>query len=93
MPSPKHLTVTPENVYQLIERERIGFLATIWHEQGDTLMYSQERILHQFCENFEFDKDNYEYFKSGVASVLLLFEAAQQTLEAEARKLEREKEN
>lgn len=56
-----------------LTNEQMQALATIWFKNAEALKSIQSQTLLDFCERYEFTKDEYDAYKRGVAGVLDVF--------------------
>lgn len=65
--------IEPKNPSEVMKSEHVAQLATVWGRYSEALAELQKVTLIDFCERYEFTKDEYDAYKRGVASVLEFF--------------------
>lgn len=62
--------VQPKKPSDFLPNEQLQALATVWFKNTDAFKTIQNQVLQDFCERYEFTKDEYDAYKRGAASVL-----------------------
>lgn len=75
----KHLTLDPEMVHTITEK--VGVYASFWDNHGVDLKNVSSELLKKFCEQNTFTSEEFESYKSGLASMLLFMELCTQSYE------------